>query len=244
MNIDKIKHIIQQGEGLQVEFKKSQFELNKDVFDSVCGFLNANNPNKLNPPCYLTAEIIDVADKKIVYAYVPESSAYPAKLIIEKDQVITENWNRAHGVGDIDPNNFTPYPKNPVIARFFKEIGWVDELGSGVRNVYKYAPVYTPGTNPFFIEGDVFKTVIPLSIPDTRVNEAVNERLKQDVGVNVGVNDLLNIITDNPGINAKALLPYFDVTDRTLERWLKQLREEGKIEFRGAPKTGGYWKVK
>jgi ATP-dependent DNA helicase RecG len=26
-----------------------------------------------------------------------------------------------------------------------------------------------------------------------------------------------------------------------LERWLKQLREEGKIEFRGAPKTGGYF---
>lgn len=26
---------------------------------------------------------------------------------------------------------------------------------------------------------------------------------------------------------------------RTIERWLKQLKDEGKIEFKGAPKTGG-----
>lgn len=64
-----------------------------------------------------------------------------------------------------------------------------------------------------------------------------------NVGVNVGVNDLLQIIMDNPGINAKQLHTYFDVTDRTVERWLKQLREEGKIEFRGAPKIGGYFVI-
>lgn len=25
-----------------------------------------------------------------------------------------------------------------------------------------------------------------------------------------------------------------------MERWLKELRSQGKIEFRGSPKTGGY----
>lgn len=57
------------------------------------------------------------------------------KLIIERDRVYIENGNRAHGNGIIDPENFLPYPKNPTIAKFFKEIGWVDELGSGVRNI-------------------------------------------------------------------------------------------------------------
>ena len=38
----------------------------------------------------------------------------------------------------IDPEDFSPYPKNPKTAKFFKEIGWVDELGSGVRNIYEY----------------------------------------------------------------------------------------------------------
>ena len=32
----------------------------------------------------------------------------------------------------------------------------------------------------------------------------------------------------------------FQVTQRTVERWIKQLKDEGKIEFIGASKTGGY----
>lgn len=90
------------------------------------------------------------------------ANAFPAKLIIEKDSVLAENWNRPHDGGVIDPANFSPYPKIPVIAKFFKEIGRVDELGSGVRNTFKYCGIYTPGTKPEFIEEDIFKTIIPL----------------------------------------------------------------------------------
>lgn len=35
-------------------------------------------------------------------------------------------------------------------------------MGSGVRNIYKYNKIYS-GANPEFIEGDVFKTIIPLT---------------------------------------------------------------------------------
>lgn len=31
-----------------------------------------------------------------------------------------------------------------------------------------------------------------------------------------------------------------DTPRRTIERWLQQLKPAGRIEFRGAPKTGGY----
>jgi len=51
---------------------------------------------------------------------------FPAKLVIEIDRVFTENSNKPHGNGVIDPNNFSPYPKNPKIAKFFKEIGRVE----------------------------------------------------------------------------------------------------------------------
>lgn len=69
------------------------------------------------------------------------------------------------------------------------------------------------------------------------------EDSKADVGVNVGVKKLLKIISENPGINAKGLYPLFDVTSRTVERWLKHLRDEKKVEYKGAPKTGGYYIV-
>ena len=89
------------------------------------------------------------------------ANPFPGKLVIEKDKVFTENSNKPNGNGIIDPDNFSPFPKNPTIAKFFKEIGWVDELGSGVRNIYKYNKIYS-GAEPIFIEGDVFKTTIPL----------------------------------------------------------------------------------
>ena len=38
----------------------------------------------------------------------------------------------------------------------------MDELGSGVRNITKYNKIYS-GATPTFIEGDIFKTIIPLS---------------------------------------------------------------------------------
>ena len=94
------------------------------------------------------------------------SNPFPAKLVVEKYRVYIENGNRPHGNGVIDPEDFSPYPKNPKIAKFFKEIGWVDELGSGVRNIYKYNKIYS-GADPEFLEGDVFKTIIPLTTQAT-----------------------------------------------------------------------------
>ena len=100
------------------------------------------------------------------------SNPFPAKLIIEKNRVYIENSNKPYGNGIIDPENFSPYPKNPTIAKLFKEIGWVDELGSGVRNIYKYNKIYS-GADPEFIEGDIFKTIIPLTNQDT--NQDTNQ---------------------------------------------------------------------
>ncbi len=37
---EKLKDILQKGEGIEIEFKTSRFELNKDAFDSICAFLN------------------------------------------------------------------------------------------------------------------------------------------------------------------------------------------------------------
>jgi ATP-dependent DNA helicase RecG len=40
MTIEKIEALLKGGEGIEVEFKTSQFELNKDIFDTICAFLN------------------------------------------------------------------------------------------------------------------------------------------------------------------------------------------------------------
>jgi len=81
------------------------------------------------------------------------TNARPATFIIYRDRVETENANNPNGEGVLSPTNFSPFPKNPSIAKFFMQLGRFDELGSGILNVNKYIKAYSGKDNPQFIEG-------------------------------------------------------------------------------------------
>lgn len=89
------------------------------------------------------------------------SSSYTAKFVVEKKRMYVENANRAANDGCITVDNLEPNPKNPIVAAFFRNIGYADQLGSGVRNLFKYSKYYS-GQEPQLIEGDVFRIVVPL----------------------------------------------------------------------------------
>lgn len=72
-----------------------------------------------------------------------------------------ENANRATKEGFVTVDNLEPNPKNPIIATFFKNIGYAEQLGSGVRKLFKYSKYYS-GKDPQFIEDDVFRLIVPL----------------------------------------------------------------------------------
>jgi ATP-dependent DNA helicase RecG len=59
-------------------------------------------------------------------------------------------------------------------------------------------------------------------------------------GVSGGVN-LLDYIEKNPGKRTSQMVNEINMAKRTIERQLKKLRDEGKIEFRGSAKKGGYF---
>ena len=84
------------------------------------------------------------------------SHAFPAKLVIESKRLFTENSNKPNVSGRIDPKLFSPFPKNPSIARVFRVIGRADELGSGVRKLYRYCKDFC-GHDPVLIEDDIFR---------------------------------------------------------------------------------------
>ena len=71
--------------------------------------------------------------------------------------------------------------------------------------------------------------------------------LKNSGGVktsNGGVNlqdKILQEIKNNGGLNAPSLASRLSLSLRTVQRYLKELTESKKIEFRGAPKNGGYY---
>ena len=87
------------------------------------------------------------------------------ELIIYRDKVETTNPNKPHLGGPLQLESFSPFPKNPLLRKFFAEMGWADEVGSGVKNVNKYLKHYTSGTaEPLFLDDDVFRTIVPLIV--------------------------------------------------------------------------------
>ena len=72
-----------------------------------------------------------------------------------------------------------------------------------------------------------------------------NKILKQGEGVNEGVNEgvkmLLQYLSNNPGKRAPYISNELNVPQKTIERWIRKLKEEGKIRYEGSPKSGGYF---
>lgn len=156
-------------------------------------------------------------------------------------QVETENANNANGQGLIDIKNFVPFPKKPTIAKFFIQLGRVDELGSGVINVNRYIQEYAPDGKPDFIEGATFKMRVPLpefeveKTDDGVIDGAIDGATK---GVKEKLSALLKAIAANEGKRAPDYIKVVDVSERTMERYLQQLKKAALIEFKGdAPQT-------
>ncbi|MCL1875803.1 MAG: putative DNA binding domain-containing protein [Synergistaceae bacterium] len=183
------------------------------------------------------------------------TSAYPAKIIIERDRIVTENWSLPRTPGRIDPHNFTPYPKNPLLANFFVNIGRADVLGSGVRNLYEFTKIYSGG-EPELIEGDIFRTVIPLNKSNSEVIDKTSDNVSDKQPMNDKTSDNEKII--NKTLNkdhCQAILAYLDKygeinatttasiikrSHGTARRVLSQLVNNGCIVATGANRNRKY----
>lgn len=73
------------------------------------------------------------------------TSPFAGSLEIFSDRVITKNHTRfipSFKTGSISLDDLESCTKNPLLVKVFRELGWVEELGSGSRNIKKYAPLY------------------------------------------------------------------------------------------------------
>jgi len=79
---------------------------------------------------------------------------------------------------------------------------------------------------------------VGVHVGDVGVNVGANVG---DVGVNVGVKaNIIKFIKDNPSISVKELSNLLNITTRTIERNIKQLKEMGVLERIGSDKTGSW----
>ena len=83
-------------------------------------------------------------------------SSYTNKLLIFRDRVITENWTKPFQTGDINIDDWRTHTKNPLITKVFREMKWAEELGSGQKNIRKYAPLYFENSEIEIHSGEEF----------------------------------------------------------------------------------------
>ena len=151
----------------------------------------------------------------------------------------TENANLAHGHGNLHLKTFRPFAKNPPIAKVFREIGLADELGSGMRNSYKYTKMYSGG-EPIFTEADVFTTIIPLSEAATAMvgpsielasRGQVKEQVKEQDKEQATIQDLIQFCSVPR--SRKEMQEFMGLVGRRnfSEKYIKPLLSAGKIEM-------------
>lgn len=151
------------------------------------------------------------------------TSNYTAKFVIERTRMYVENANRATKEGFITVDNLEPNPKNPIIAAFFRNIGYADQLGSGVRKLFKYSKYYS-GKDPQFVEDDIFRIIVPL-----------DDEYSFDYSTENGGNNIIEIESaDKMPISADEM-PINDLSLQQREI-IQFVKEKGMIKSRQAEK--------
>ena len=147
-------------------------------------------------------------------------SPFPAKLVIERSELRTENASRSLYEGRLTLSDFNPISKNPTIAGTFSQIGYAEELGSGMRNLQKYSQAYS-GRPAVLEDGDIFRATVPIT------------PISASAGLE-GAREAAAILTARDGeLTAASLAEYLGVTTRSAQRYLRQLLDGGLVAARG-----------
>ena len=177
------------------------------------------------------------------------TSSFQAKFVIEKDQMYVENANRSAQICVITPENIEPNPKNPIIASFFRNIGYAEQLGSGVRNLFKYSKFYS-GKEPEFIEDDIFRIIVPLqdnyldlTVYDTTQSAEKPTQSPTQLRIIKAGQDITELMRQEPELSQKQIAEQLNLNVNTVKYYIKKMQKQGKISRIGSSRKGK-WVIK
>ena len=153
-----------------------------------------------------------------------------------------ENANRAPAQKIITPENLEPKPKNPTIASFFRNIGYADQLGSGVRKMFLYSKPYG-GADPTFSEDDVFRITVSLNdYVGEPQNEEVNNRVNNRVNSKFSEiqQKIINVLREKPAITQREMSKCISISLVHINKNMRALQKMGAVSRVGNNKQGSW----
>ena len=150
------------------------------------------------------------------------SSGYACFFHVFKDRVVTKNPTRLLPEipeGELTLQQLNNYTKNPLLVRVFHELAWVEDMGSGTRNILRYAPLYYPNYKVEIDSGSQFIFSITY-LEMSPKNEGMSQEMEENVPRNLEMSpkneemsqekemdDDLNIsLKDNSLVNKKTIV--------------------------------------
>ena len=150
--------------------------------------------------------------------------------------------------------------RNPILADIFSRLKYMERRGSGFKKIladYEGQVEFDETKMPVFEADNDDFTLILYNLNygsnyATQVNENVieisEEKIKKIMPEyskkkHAKACEILKMILEDPNISIDELRIALDVTDRTIARYISELKDKGIIERKG-PDNGGEWKIK
>lgn len=130
-------------------------------------------------------------------------------------------------------------PYNPRIARAFFRAGYIESWGRGIQKIFEVYNEYGTLQPEYVVHSeDIMIKLAAVSISDKHVlkldSKAENTALKMKI---------VEYLQNQPTATQKELQEVFNETRTHIQKIVKELVDEGKIERKGG-KRFGYWEVK
>ena len=102
-----------------------------ESYQRLMSFINRNLPDKFHIEGIQRIDLRDKIFREMAancLIHREFTHSFPAKFLIFSDKVVTENWTKPSGQNPVTLETLETHPKNPMIARVFKKLGWNDEI--------------------------------------------------------------------------------------------------------------------
>ncbi len=165
----------------------------------------------------------------------------PVFEIFSNKMVFTSYGGLIPGQSEEDFFSCSSMPRNRELMRVFKDLGLVEQLGSGMSRILK-----SYDKSIFKISDHFIKVEFPFSIKNDKHSGHVLENdldnvLENDLETNE--NKILFLLEKNPSLSAAKLGKLIGLGDRQVRRLIHKLREEGILVRIGSDRKG-YWEVR
>lgn len=140
-------------------------------------------------------------------------------------------------------------PRNATILKMFSMIDIGERAGSGIPDVFSVwnkAFGFTPNYEQKISPERTITTLKLLSSENVQENDEISDvsrtNVQENVQENVRVSSILILIKQNSEITLKELSEKLNVTSKTIQRDLEQLKQNGIVERIGSDRKG-QWKI-